>query len=990
MANDEELKLRITAEDGTAQALRSVQNSFIRTQAELQRGVKTLADGTKVQLDAIQKAADKSGLPFKELLKHIEGNAKAASQAGTTIGKMGNAASGAGSNFGGMATRIGAGNAALATMATRFIGVGSAMEVARRGIVGWAAFDTKLRLIQNQTDMTTPAVHGLGEEIRRLAKITGDSTDDMIDAFNELREAANLSPEDTMKALPGIALAAKGMGATAKTAASITGDAMRNMNVPLNEAGLIMEANSHATRAYTLDLNKLEPHMDKLTESARAVGLEGVDGYQRLLTTVGIAKMSLKDAGAAAAATQRILENMKSDQMGKALGFANGTRFENWLKQQPDQLGAVIHQMTLLEDQHEVMQIAGVRDAGVWRNLLAAWSGEYSARLKVMQSARGALERGKNMTDSPEAAINRLNESVSHLVQTIGQLWDALGGNAVLNTFADIVSTTAESVSKLIHALQWIIGLADRPKWLAKSLGEVWGNIKNFGLPKGENSKTIDQMVPNKNLGGGGGTGGGGGGVPAQVQKMSLAIKDTNESLAAFTETLDRKEGALMRASLYGSSSDARILKASYSPSGQGFISGDGPPGTGGTGGPGGSAFPNAAGPPGSNGTAYGPTGTMPSGGITGPGGDPRGMEAHIRATAAKYGIDPDTAVAVAKSEGLTTFQSSVQRVGKGSYNGREDSWGAFQLYRGGGLGNEWEKANPGKSVRDPANEKDTIDFALKHASKHGWGSWNGAKNTGIAPFAGIGGNTGVGAARGRVAGPGAPGPMASLGPPPDAPGPPGTGGGNLGSSIDQAMKLVGLNESKHRAILADYMKTGGRSLSGEQNAWCAAFVNGVVQQAGMEGTGSWAAKSFLKWGKSVGASDEILKGDVFVFDRGRDPSKGHVGISTGRTGKNAKGETTYEMLQGNHGDSVGTTWHTRGGIKAIRRGQQPQSQSPVAPPPPSSPNVTGASTQQQDVNLNLNVNDTQVQFARASMRRGADREVREARWNSYSDIGAA
>jgi hypothetical protein len=39
---------------------------------------------------------------------------------------------------------------------------------------------------------------------------------------------------------------------------------------------------------------------------------------------------------------------------------------------------------------------------------------------------------------------------------------------------------------------------------------------------------------------------------------------------------------------------------------------------------------------------------------------------------------------------------------------------------------------------------------------------------------------------------------------------------------------------------------------------------------------------------------------------------------------------------------------------------------------------------------LKLKVNDADAQFARASMRRQADREVREARWNSYSDIGAA
>jgi hypothetical protein len=44
----------------------------------------------------------------------------------------------------------------------------------------------------------------------------------------------------------------------------------------------------------------------------------------------------------------------------------------------------------------------------------------------------------------------------------------------------------------------------------------------------------------------------------------------------------------------------------------------------------------------------------------------------------------------------------------------------------------------------------------------------------------------------------------------------------------------------------------------------------------------------------------------------------------------------------------------------------------------------------QRDVNVNLKVNDSSMQFARASMRRQADREVREARWNSHSDIGAA
>ena len=64
----------------------------------------------------------------------------------------------------------------------------------------------------------------------------------------------------------------------------------------------------------------------------------------------------------------------------------------------------------------------------------------------------------------------------------------------------------------------------------------------------------------------------------------------------------------------------------------------------------------------------------------------------------------------------------------------------------------------------------------------------------------------------------------------------------------------------------------------------------------------------------------------------------------------------------------------------------------------PSSPSAEGgggggdgrSASIDKDVNVKLRVNDNDVQFARTSMRRQADKEVREARWNSYSDIGAA
>lgn len=115
--------------------------------------------------------------------------------------------------------------------------------------------------------------------------------------------------------------------------------------------------------------------------------------------------------------------------------------------------------------------------------------------------------------------------------------------------------------------------------------------------------------------------------------------------------------------------------------------------------------------------------------------------EAYIRTAALARGIDPDIAVAVAKSEGLGgSYQSSVVR----RDGTREPSFGDFQLFMGGGLGNKFQNQT-GHDPRDQSTWKAQIDFALDEARKSGWGAWHGWKGL---PTAGIGGApAGAGAA---------------------------------------------------------------------------------------------------------------------------------------------------------------------------------------------------------------------------------------------------
>lgn len=108
-------------------------------------------------------------------------------------------------------------------------------------------------------------------------------------------------------------------------------------------------------------------------------------------------------------------------------------------------------------------------------------------------------------------------------------------------------------------------------------------------------------------------------------------------------------------------------------------------------------------------------------------------VEAYIRASAIARGIDPDVAVQIAKTEGGVNdpYRKSEVKVGGGT----ENSVGPFQLYMGGGLGNEALRAGI-----DPRKDwKAGVDFALDTAAKKkSWADWHGARDNNISNTAGF------------------------------------------------------------------------------------------------------------------------------------------------------------------------------------------------------------------------------------------------------------
>ncbi len=100
------------------------------------------------------------------------------------------------------------------------------------------------------------------------------------------------------------------------------------------------------------------------------------------------------------------------------------------------------------------------------------------------------------------------------------------------------------------------------------------------------------------------------------------------------------------------------------------------------------------------------------------------------------------------------------------------------------------------------------------------------------------------------------------------------------GGFMERALQELGVSDdtAAGRARIAEYENTSGGSSDFE--LWCSDFVNYILTESDIEPSGSSLAKSFLDWGVSVGKNPQ--PGAICVFNRGDNPTSGHVGFFVG------------------------------------------------------------------------------------------------------------
>jgi len=131
---------------------------------------------------------------------------------------------------------------------------------------------------------------------------------------------------------------------------------------------------------------------------------------------------------------------------------------------------------------------------------------------------------------------------------------------------------------------------------------------------------------------------------------------------------------------------------------------------------------------------------------------------------------------------------------------------------------------------------------------------------------------------------------------------------------LDVAWRYLGVGEIPGPADSPDVLRfhaSVDAAGAGDDVAWCSAFVNSCMEEAGLEGTDSRAARSWLAWGVPL---TEPRYGCVCVLWRGSPDSwKGHVGLWIDEVGDE------IVLLGGNQGNRVGVARYPKSRVLGYR-----------------------------------------------------------------------
>lgn len=129
-------------------------------------------------------------------------------------------------------------------------------------------------------------------------------------------------------------------------------------------------------------------------------------------------------------------------------------------------------------------------------------------------------------------------------------------------------------------------------------------------------------------------------------------------------------------------------------------------------------------------------------------------------------------------------------------------------------------------------------------------------------------------------------------------------------AKLEEAEGVDEVRGAEHNPRIVEYHQTTSLKATDDETPWCSSFVNWCIERAGIAGTRSAAARSWLRWGRSLA---DPLPGCIVVLRRGTNPSQGHVGFYVSGDGNRLL------LLGGNQGNRVSISSYPKASLLSFR-----------------------------------------------------------------------
>ena len=371
---------------------------------------------------------------------------------------------------------IGQAGSQLQTQIENAFKVTAIEEFIRHSYLAYTETERSMRRIQVVTGETDAQVGRLKNQFRSLADETGRSLGELANGFRDFMSRSGLEEGQAAKAFKMIAEAADTAGVDIRDMSRLTGTAMADLKLGLQDM-------PHLTAEFSRALASLGPAaaagFDKLLDKMELLNLHGPKAAETMLAIVEATAQqtgSVQKAQEFIGAMMEIMLSPQSNMGGTHRALVQGLN--------DDTKSMIDVQQAFVDKYRENVRTAGGsaatlqalnevwfgRNETLWKDLKekadmgdAAWRRQIQTMDEANKKVKEANSQHDEFTKGGIAALNKLNGEWARLLANVGALLETLGASEALERTARQIESISRGLEALNNmewkgAMKWLLG----------------------------------------------------------------------------------------------------------------------------------------------------------------------------------------------------------------------------------------------------------------------------------------------------------------------------------------------------------------------------------------------------------------------------------------------------------------------------------------------------------------------------------------------------